>query len=50
VKHRLIWLGIYFAEAIHATHVVDAIHRFASLEGLAKPVPIMESRVTSSAS
>jgi hypothetical protein len=50
VKHRLVRLGIDFAEAVHATHVVDAIHQATSLGVLGRPVPIMQSRVTSEAS
>src|SRR5579872_2791163 len=49
VKHRFIGFDFDLAEPVHAAHVVDAVH-----DGhpgvLAKPVPIIESRVTSSAS
>ena len=49
VKHRLVRLGLDLAEAVHAAHVVHAVHDGAP-GVLGKPVPIMESRVTSSAS
>src|SRR5450432_1315389 len=49
MKCGLILLLLDFAEAIHAAHVVDAVHDGAS-GVLANPVPIIESRVTSSAS
>ncbi len=49
VKHRLIRLGLDLAEAVHAAHVVDAVHG-ASPAARARPVPIMESRVTRLAS
>src|SRR5262249_44616346 len=38
------------AEAVHAAHVVHAVHRAASPGARGSPVPIIESRVTSSAS
>src|ERR1051325_10000302 len=50
VKNRLILLGLDFAEAVHAAHVVDAIHHTASLGCRGNPVPIMLSRVTRLAS
>src|SRR5437868_10137731 len=49
MKHRLVWLHLDLAEAIHAAHVVHAVHDGAP-GVFGKPVPIMESRVTSSAS
>src|SRR5258705_7137091 len=49
MKHRLVRLGIDLAETVHAAHVVDAIHGGAP-GVLGNPVPIIESRVTSSAS
>src|ERR1700736_138492 len=49
MKHRLVRLGLDLAETIHAAHVVDAIHDGAP-GFFGNPVPIMESRVTSSAS
>src|ERR1700720_3745010 len=49
VKHRLVRLRLDLAETIHAAHVVHAIHDGAP-GVLGNPVPIMESRVTSSAS
>src|SRR6195256_552079 len=49
MKHRLVRLGLDLAEAVHAAHVVHAIHDGAP-GVFGKPVPIMESRVTSSAS
>src|ERR1700680_5007629 len=49
VKHRLVRLGFDLAEAVHAAHVMNAIHDGAP-GVLGKPVPIIESRVTSSAS
>src|SRR5579864_4113325 len=50
VEDRLVGLGVDFAKAIHAPHVVDAIHQATSPGFLGKPVPIMQSRVTSVAS
>src|SRR5512143_3846693 len=50
VKHRLILFDLDFAEAIHAAHIVHAVHQRISLGFLGGPVPIMESRVMSSAS
>src|SRR5258707_2998004 len=49
MKHRLVQLGFDLAKAVHAAHVVHAIHRQPP-GFLGNPVPIMESRVTSSAS
>ena len=49
MKHRLVQLRFDLAKAVHAAHVVHAIH--GQPPGLfGNPVPIMESRVTSSAS
>src|SRR6195256_902932 len=49
MKHRLVRLDLDLAEAVHAAHVVHAIHDGA-FGVFGKPVPIMESRVTKSAS
>src|ERR1700737_821078 len=49
VKHRLVRLGLDLAETIHAAHVVHAVHDGAP-GFFGNPVPIIESRVTSSAS
>src|SRR3954449_2360913 len=49
VKHRLVRLDLDLAEAVHAAHVVHAVHDGAP-GVFGKPVPIIESRVTSSAS
>src|SRR5436190_1469443 len=54
VKRRLVRFDLDLAEAVHAAHVVNAVHYRAPLwvwPGLSgRPVPIMESRVTRSAS
>src|SRR5215510_7900903 len=50
VEHRLAFFDFDFAEAVHAAHIVHAVHQRTSLGFLGRPVPIMESRVTSSAS
>src|SRR4051812_29258266 len=50
VEHRLIRLDLDLAEAVHAAHVVNAVHHFTSLGLSGRPVPIIESRVTRSAS
>src|SRR5271166_3310234 len=53
VEHRLVRFRLNRAEALHAAHVVDAVHvpALASSAGVsASPVPIMELRVTSAAS
>src|SRR6266446_566436 len=53
VKHRFVRLGLDLAETIHAAHVVHAVHDGAldgALGVFGNPVPIIESRVTSSAS
>src|SRR5262245_31697863 len=49
VEHRLVRLRLDLAEAVHAAHVVHAVHQATSSGRLAKPVPIIESRVTSCA-
>ena len=49
VKRRLVGLDLDLAEAVHAAHVVDAVHRAISAGERARPVPIIESRVTRSA-
>src|ERR671936_860126 len=49
VKHRLVRLGIDLAEAVHAAHVVNAVHQATSSGRLGSPVPIMASRVMSCA-
>src|SRR5436309_8904476 len=48
MEHRLVWFGLDLAETIHAAHVVHAIHDGAP-GVFGNPVPIIESRVTSSA-
>src|SRR5581483_627983 len=50
MEHRLVLLDLDFAEAVHAAHVVNAVHHFTSLGLSGNPVPIIESRVTRSAS
>src|SRR5208282_5191513 len=50
VKGRLARLGQNRPEAVHAAHVVNAVHGAMSPGCLGNPVPIMQSRVTSSAS
>src|SRR6266566_1252865 len=49
MKHRLVRLGLDLAKAVHAAHVVHAVHDGAP-GNFGNPVPIIESRVTSSAS
>ena len=49
VEHRLVRLRLDLAEAVHAAHVVHAVHDGAP-GVFGNPVPIIESRVTSSAS
>src|SRR5262249_20723286 len=49
MKRRLIRLGLDLSEAVHAAHVVNAVHQTTSSGRLASPVPIMASRVTSCA-
>ncbi len=49
MEHRLVRLGLDLAEPVHAAHVVDAVHDGAP-GVFGNPVPIIESRVTSSAS
>ena len=43
-------LGLDLAEAVHAAHIVNAVHQATSLGFFTKAVPTMESRVTSLAS
>src|SRR6202044_262308 len=50
VEYRLVRLRLDFAEAVHAAHIVDAIHQPASFACFGRPVPIMLSRVTNAAS
>src|SRR5580698_6182795 len=50
VEHRLVLLRLNLTEAVHAAHVVNAVHHAASCACCGKPVPIMQSRVTSAAS
>ncbi len=47
MEHRLVRLRLDLAEAVHAAHVLRAVHFMLAF---GKPVPIMESRVTSSTS
>src|SRR5215469_18821349 len=47
MKDRLVLLGLDFAEAVHAAHIVNAVHHATCF---ANPVPIMLSRVTRLAS
>src|SRR6201991_5036597 len=49
MKHRLRRFSLRLAETVHAAHVMHAVHDGAP-GSLGKPVPIMESRVTRSAS
>src|SRR6185437_1935413 len=49
MEHRLVRLDLDLAETIHAAHVVHAVHD-GTPGVFGKPVPIMLSRVTSSAS
>src|SRR5665213_265752 len=54
VEHRLVRFNLDLAKAVHAAHVVNAVHHctlLSSWSGLSgTPVPIIESRVTRSAS
>ena len=50
VKHRLVRLGHNRAKALGAAHVMRAVHQAVSPGCFGRPVPIMLSRVTSSAS
>src|SRR5262245_9871176 len=50
MKDRLIRFGVDLSEAIHAAHVVNAVHYAASLGFFGRAVPIMQSRVTNVAS
>src|SRR5262249_36584157 len=49
VENGLVRLRLDLAEAVHAAHVVHAVHQATSSGRSARPVPIMESRVTSCA-
>ena len=49
VKYRFVRLEFDWTEAVLAAHVLRAVH-FRSFGDFGNPVPIMESRVTSSAS
>src|SRR5205085_3531284 len=49
VEHRLVRLDLDLDEAVHAAHVMHAVHGGAP-GVFGKPVPIIESRVTSSVS
>ena len=50
MERRLVGLGLDLAEPVHAAHVVHAVHDATSSGRLGRPVPIMQSRVTSAAS
>src|SRR6185437_1291382 len=50
MERRLVLFDLDSAEAVHATHVMYAIHFVFSSGAFGTPVPIMESRVTISAS
>jgi len=50
MKDRLIGLGLDLAEAVHAAHIVNAVHQATSLGFFGRPVPTIESRVMSLAS
>ena len=50
VKHRLVRLGLHRTGPRDAAHVVRAVHQATSCGCFGKPVPIMLSRVTRSAS
>ena len=50
VKHRLVRLGLDRAETLDAAHVLRAVHQAVSPGCFGRPVPIMLSRVTRSAS
>jgi len=43
MEHRLVRLRLDFAEPVHASHVVHAVHCIASSGRFGKPVPIIES-------
>src|SRR5262245_9533346 len=45
MKDRLVRLGLDPSEAVHPTHVVNAVHHATSSGRLGSPVPIMASRV-----
>ena len=50
MKQRLVGFGLDRAGPVDAAHVVRAVHQAASCGCFGKPVPIMLSRVTRSAS
>src|SRR5580700_473298 len=50
MKYRFVLLGLDLTEAVHAAHVVHAVHHETSFAFFGKPVPIMLSRVISDAS
>src|SRR5579863_8060982 len=50
MKHRLVFFRLDFAEAVHAAHVVNAVHQATSPGDFGRLVPIMLSRVTKAAS
>jgi hypothetical protein len=50
VKRGLVRLRLDFAEAVDAAHIVDAVHQPMSFGFLGRPMPIMQSRVTSALS
>src|SRR5262249_55016259 len=50
MEHGLVRLRLNLAEAVHAAHVVHAVHAASSFGDFGRPVPIMQSRVTSCAS
>jgi hypothetical protein len=49
MKHRLVGLALDFTEAVHAAHVVNAVHQATSSARLGSRAPIIASRVTSCA-
>src|SRR5262249_23989204 len=50
MEHRLVLLRLDLAEAVHAAPLVHTVHGAAPCGNWASPVPILESRVTRSAS
>ena len=50
VEHRFVSLGLDLAVAVHAAHVMNAVHGQVSDARVDRPVPIMLSRVTMPAS
>src|SRR5262249_34153340 len=49
VEHRLVRLRLHRPEAVHAAHVMYAVHDDSPAGRFGWPVPIMQSRVTRSA-